>query len=275
MRTGFVSQMGMTRDAVLERAAALDFAFVEIMMDGENARGNVDDAFVDRLAAAPVDVLVHLPFGGFDVASPHEHVRAGAIREYEAYLDLIERFDAEKAVLHASSGAWRAAWPDEVARERLFASIRHLDGYAADRAVELAVENVPGGACSTNEFDELLAATEANVTLDTGHARIDDRDSDGIVAFVEDHRDRITHVHCNDVRRGSDEHLPFGAGFLDFEAILGALAGRDPAPTLSLEVYTLDWGYVETSKRRLDAVLEAIDDEDGPDGSGGADGAAG
>ena len=270
MRTGFVTQMGMTREEVLERAAALDVEFVELLMDGEDARANVDDAFVDRLAAAPVDVLVHLPWGGFDVASPHEHVRAGAIREYEAYLDLLERFDAEKAVLHASSGAWRAAWPDEGARERLFASIRHLDGYAADCGVELAVENVPGGACSTNDFDELLSATDANVTLDTGHARIDDRDDDGIVAFVKDHRDRITHVHLNDVRGPSDEHLPFGAGFLDFEAIIGALAGREPAPTLSLEVYTLDWGYLETSKRRLDAVLEAVTGE--RDGTGDSDG---
>lgn len=273
MRRGFVSQLGMDRDAVLRRAEGLGFEFVELLMDGDDARANVDDAVVDRLRGAPVDVLVHLPWSGFDIGSPHEHVREGAVREYEAYLDLIERFDAEKAVIHASSGAWRAAWPDDRARERLFASLRHLDGYAADRGVELAVENVPGGACSTEDFEELLTATDANVTLDTGHARIDGLDDDGIVAFVEDHRDRIAHVHCNDVRGASDEHLPLGAGFLDFEAILGALAGREPAPTLSIEAYTLDWGYVETSKRRLDAVLDTVaGGTDGGDGTGGADG---
>ncbi|MFB6192484.1 MAG: sugar phosphate isomerase/epimerase family protein [Haloarculaceae archaeon] len=279
MRRGFVSQLGMDRDAVLQRAEALGFEFVELLMDGDDDRAGVDEAFVDRLRGAPVDVLVHLPWSGFDIGSPHEHVREGAVREYEAYLDLIERFDAEKAVIHGSTGAWRAAWPDGIARERLFESLRHLDGYAADRGIELAVENVPGGALPTTGFDELLSATDANVTLDTGHARIDGLDDDGIVALVEDHRDRITHVHLNDVRGASDEHLPFGAGFVDFEAILGALADREPAPTLSLEVYTLDWGYVETSKRRLDAVLDAVaggtygadgaDGADGPDGRGG------
>jgi len=275
MRRGFVSQMGMDRDAVLERAETLGFEFVELLMDGEDARGNVEDAFVDRLAAAPVDVLVHLPWGGFDLGSPHEHVRAGAVREYEAYLDLLGRFDAEKAVIHGSASAWRAAWPDEIARDRLFESLRHLDGYAADRGVELAVENVPGGALPTPAFDELLAATDANLTLDTGHARIDGLDDGEIVSFVSEHRDRITHVHCNDVRGASDEHLPFGAGFVDFEAILGALAGREPAATLSLEVYTLDWEYIETSRRRLDAVLAAIGERDGTNGVAGSDGSGG
>lgn len=259
MQTGFVSQLGMDRSVVLDRAVAMGCDYVELMLEGANARNQLDAEAVDELQGAPVDLLVHLPFRGFDLGSPHEHIRSGTLREYEATLDLIEQFGAQKAVIHGESSAWAPAWPATQTRERIFDSLRQLNESARARGVELAVENIPGGALSTNEFGEFFAQTGANATFDTGHARIDGLANEDLVAFAEAHRDRITHLHLNDVRNPQDEHLPFGAGMVDFESLLTVLANRTPPPTLSLEVFTLDWEYLEMSKRRLDEVLGRID----------------
>ena len=52
----------------------------------------------------------------------------------------------------------------------------------------------------------------------------------------------------------ADEHVPFGSGTIDFHAIFDTLPD-DWDGTLSLEVFTLDYGYIETSKTYLDELL--------------------
>ncbi|MFC6726806.1 sugar phosphate isomerase/epimerase family protein, partial [Halobium palmae] len=139
-------------------------------------------------------------------------------------------------------------------RDRVVDSVLTLDAHAEERGVELCAENVPHSVFRTHEFSRLLAETNVSMTLDTGHARMDGRDAGGIASFVDDHADRISHVHLNDTRGTSDEHLPFGAGTIDFERVFEAFPD-DWDGTLSLEVFTLDYGYVGTSKERLDALL--------------------
>lgn len=256
-RTGFVTQLGMDHLKAVEAAASYDFDFVELMMDGRGARRNlvnrVDD-LAAALDAADLGLLVHLPFGGIDLGSPFEHVREGAVRETRAHLDLAADLGAEKAIVHPDSAAWSPAWDASTLREAAAASLRDLDAHADDRGVELCAENVPRSTVRTHDFPELLRETDVSMTLDTGHARMDGRDSGGIAAFVDRFGERISHFHLNDTRQPSDEHLPFGAGDIDFDVIFDALSdGWDG--TLSLEVYTHDFGYIETSKERLDALL--------------------
>ena len=247
----------MDHAAAVAFAGANGFDYVELMMDGAGDRRRLADRADEVrtwLADAGVDLLVHLPFGSVDLGTPLPNVREGSVSELAAALETAADLGAEKAVCHASTGAWRSAWDDADVREALFDSVRRLDELGRERGVEVCVENIPRGAFTTNDFPALFEATGASMTLDTGHARMDGRDSGGIASFVEDHADRISHVHLNDTRGPSDEHLPFGAGTLDFEAILGAFPA-DWAGTLSLEVYTLDFDYVATSLDRLDAVL--------------------
>ncbi|WP_254663382.1 sugar phosphate isomerase/epimerase [Haladaptatus sp. W1] len=163
-------------------------------------------------------------------------------------------FGATKGVVHASSSAWKPACDAEEIGSNVVESVNALDEFARERDFELCVENIPDGWFSVHDFDGLFAETDASMTLDTGHARMDGLDSGDIAAFVERHGDRISHFHLNDTRRAKDEHLPFGAGTLDFRAIFDALPD-DWEGTLSLEVFTLDYGYIETSKAYLDELL--------------------
>jgi sugar phosphate isomerase/epimerase len=254
-RTGFVTQTGMALDDALPRAAELEFDYVEVVLDGDHERTCIDPDAVRALADDHgLDLLVHLPFA-LDIASPFEHVRAGSRREVAAAIDTAAAFDAEKAVLHASSHAWSPAWDRETVQRHLLDAIRDLDAHASDRGVEICVENLKNRWFDIHEFPDLFDDTDASMCLDTGHAYVDGFDSGEIASFVADHPDRVSHVHVNDTRSTDrDEHLPFGSGFIDFEQVFAPLESA----TLSLEVFTLDWGHVEYSKQRLDEVLERI-----------------
>lgn len=256
-RTGFVTQLGMDREEAVSFAGDAGFDFVELMMDGDGRRDRLRERASDlRTAADSADLsfLVHLPFGGVDIGSPHEHIREGARREIAAAVDAAAEFGAEKAVLHASTNAWGPAWDESTLHRHLLSSVRGLDDHARERGVELCVENIPRGAFDTNDFPTLFEETDASMTLDTGHARMDGRDDGGIAALCREYGHRISHVHLNDTRVASDEHLPFGAGTIDFERMFDAL-GDEWAGTLSLEVFTDDYRYLRVSKDRLDELL--------------------
>lgn len=256
IRRGFVTQVGMGYEEAFERAAAFGLDFVEVMMDGAHERTHLV-AEADHVRALAdehdLDLAVHLPFA-LDIASPFEHVREGALRELLVAIETAVDCGAEKGVVHASTSAWSPAWEHDDLREHLLASIHELDAFAREHDFEVCVENLPGEFFPAQLFPRLFSETEANMTLDTGHARMNGLSSTEMATFIAEHGERISHLHLNDTRQASDEHLPFGAGTIDFERVFEPLS-ENWTGTLSLEVFTLDWAYVETSVARLDELL--------------------
>jgi sugar phosphate isomerase/epimerase len=275
---GFVTQLGMDHREAVATAADHGYDYVEVMLDGAGARNSLAprrDGLRETLAEHGVGCTVHLPFGSIDPGSPFDAVRSGALAELEAHVDLAADIGATKATLHPTTDAWAPAHDDETVGDAIVESVRHLDAYAADRGVEIVAENIPRGRFDTNRIDELLDRTDVSMCLDTGHARVDGRDDGGIAALIDEHVERITHVHCNDVRGPDDEHLPIGAGFVDFERLFRALPDGWTG-TLSAEVFTHDAAYLGHSRDRIGELLAAATDGAWTDGAGdGADGAHG
>lgn len=256
IRTGFVTQIGMPLEKSLDQAGDMDLDFVEIMMDGEKNRNALEerkDDITDLADEQGLDLVVHLPFK-LDIGSPLEHVRTGAVREIKENIETAAAIGAEKAVLHATSNAWSAAWDVEQIQGNILGSVQELHEHGEDHGVEICVENIPSTFFDIHDFPLLFEETDAMMTLDTGHARVSGMDSMDMASFIEEYRDRISHLHLNDTRHPQDEHLPFGAGNLEFDVILAPiLDGWDG--TLSLEVFTDDWAYMQTSTERLHELI--------------------
>lgn len=258
IRRGFVTQLGMEYREALAKADEYGFDFVELLMDGRLERTNLEaeaGTFRSLAAEHDLDVLVHLPFR-LDIGTPFEHVRKGSVREVKAAVETASELGAEKGVVHATSGAWLPAWEESEVQPLVLESIRTLDEFGRDHEFEICVENIPSDFFDTTDFDRVFEETDASMTLDTGHARIDGFESRAMAEFVAEHADRISHFHLNDTRVQEDEHLPFGAGTLDFERILEPLVDREWTGTLSLDVFSLDYPYFKTSLDRLDDTLE-------------------
>ncbi|MFW5978140.1 MAG: sugar phosphate isomerase/epimerase family protein [Halohasta sp.] len=236
-------------------AAELGYEFVELYMDGRSERTGLDrEAITEALAETEIGCLVHLPFVDLDLGTPRNKVREASIRELRACLDTAADLGAEKAVLHASTHATPPEWSERTTKPRILASVRELEAYATARGIELCVENLPDDVYSIRTIQEILAETDASLTVDTGHARVSGFSAADTAEFLDEHRDRVSHVHVNDAREARDEHVPVGSGTTDFGTILAPLDSGWEG-TLSVEAYTFDKDYMRLSKEKLDAWL--------------------
>ncbi|WP_128476047.1 sugar phosphate isomerase/epimerase family protein [Halorussus pelagicus] len=258
VRRGYVTQTHtgtVPWEEALGAASRIGFDFAELYMDGATERTRLDPGSVGSLAAEKgIDLLVHLPFVDLEIGSPRNPVREGSLSEQRACIETAAEMGAEKAVLHAGTSARPPEWElDEIA-PRLLDSIRILDRFAADRDVEICVENLPGVPFTVHHLDRVFAETEASATFDTGHARVDGMDPDEMADFLANRGERVSHVHVNDAREDADEHVPTGSGTTDFETALAPLR-EGWEGTVSVEVYTFDEDYLALSAEKLEEVL--------------------
>jgi len=256
VETGLVTHLERDTHEEIQFVAEEGLDYLEVTTDGDNhceaLAGGRGDELRGRLEEHDLDMLVHLPFP-LDIGSPHEAVREGAIEEHREVLRTVADLGARRAVLHPEASAL-SIWEDDEIRANIDRAVRELAAFGADRGVEVCPENLFDNHYTLENIEGLLAATDADLTLDTGHARVAGFDGAETAAFVREHRDRISHVHLNDTRGPEDEHLPFGAGDVDFAAIFDAF-GEDWTGTLSLEVLTPSFEYLRHSTRALEDLL--------------------
>lgn len=271
MRVGFVTFEPMSYEAAIDAAGRYGFDFIELQMaylaagTPDLGREYIDDHAKNIRACADAHdlaVVVHLPHR-LDIGAVPERIRAACVAETKACVGAAAGIGAEKCVIHPTASARRRVWDPDLLRDRILASIRELDKFARTRDIILCMENLSHGVFTIHEFARFFDETDCQMTLDTGHARIAGMDASAIAAFVENHRDRIGHVHVNDnkafvVEPGEpprDDHVPTGVGDLDFGKALSPLTTTWDG-TASLELHTASLDYVELAKRHFDRMLD-------------------
>lgn len=256
LQFGFVTTSGMGWRDGIELAAELDLDFVELWLDGPTAPDQLAEETEDiaaKASGAGVELLCHLPFP-LDIGSPYDNVRAASVDTLKESIRVASAAGAQKGVVHPRSVAYAGAWSDSQIRTAVFESISELHQYGAERGLEVCPENLFESRFTVDEFDRLLSETPADMTLDTGHARVSGVSGDDLLSFVDKHSGRISHVHLNESRHESDEHLPLGMGEMPFRQLLDRLRDADWAGTLSMEVMATDDDYIRMSKQKLDAM---------------------
>ncbi|MCP3953565.1 MAG: sugar phosphate isomerase/epimerase, partial [Desulfobacterales bacterium] len=89
------------------------------------------------------------------------------------------------------------------------------------------------------------------MTLDTGHAHIGARDGSRLKRFVERFAARIDHLHISDNTGAADQHLPPGAGNIDFQWVVRNLKTAGFNATVTFEIFTGNPGDLESSRERF------------------------
>jgi sugar phosphate isomerase/epimerase len=266
VRRGFAPAAGMDYDRAFEYADEYGLDFVEVYTEGEPWReGALSDAEAvrERLDRHDLGLTAHLPFP-LALGSPATHVQEGALTALDEYVEGAAARGAERAVLHLAAPSREVAnrTPAQT-RPTLLESARRATEIGREHGVEVCAENLFTGPFTIDEFDAVLDETDISMTLDTGHAAITGWTAEEVAGFIDDYGDRIAHVHVNDNRanveswRTEDEHLPVGAGTVDFETILAPVVAGEWSPTLAMEIVTWDPAYVQASVDRLDELLAA------------------
>lgn len=213
-------------EQLLGEAAAIGFEGIEL--------GNLfprDPALLAPLLREQGLALIGGWYGG-------DLLRRDAAAEIAAmtpHLDLLEACGASVVVFAETGSAVhgdrrsRLDAPPRLAGDDWRVLGARLDAVAAavaDRGLQFAYHHHLGTVVETAEdLQRLLDATGAGVglTLDTGHAAYGGIDA---VEVVKQHRGRIAHVHCKDVRSARYAEIRArGGSFLD-----GVVAGMFAAP---------------------------------------------
>lgn len=229
-------------------AAANGFTFLDLTLEGPRADlENLDQHRLGEIIRQTgLGVIGHtawyLPF-----ASPFARIRQAAVESVVETFDCFARLGAKWVNVHI------AAVPALFSREDMvrwngecFAQIvERASGYPFG----IMVEHIPDRDARVQEIRQILDVdARLHFHLDVGHAVIGSDKLEGLLRALQK---RLVHVHLSDNFCRSDDHLPLGAGRIDWKQTLRLLRQAGYDGTMTLEVFTPDRDYLLLSAQKV------------------------
>lgn len=253
-------------DTIRSRGDVADregFDFLEINVGDQTIRKSYWLDHSDEVAALleerGLGLTVHLPKIDVLIGSPRDRLSESSTAMLADYLRIAREFGASKAILHPQYSEIDHPIRKDESRCNLLEGLERLENVAADEGISLLIENgipdrSPGYEISLREFDTLFGDLSIPYAVNMSHAHITGMTSERIVEFVSNHRDRVSHIYLNDTRKPVDEHLPIGAGNIDFRMIFRRLRELGWDQTATMELKVDDAEYIRHSKRYIDSL---------------------
>jgi sugar phosphate isomerase/epimerase len=249
----------------LEDIARLGFDYLELTMDPPQAHYTMirqkKEEILRALDRRKMKLVCHLPTF-VSTADLTDSLREASLKEVLESLRLAADLNSIKVVLHPSHIGGLGIFVMDRAKRN---ALRSLDAIVetADRfGVVLCIENMFPRTHSLVNPDDFLEIFERfstlGMTLDTGHAHIGGGGPKRTLDFIERFSDRIQHVHVSDNFGKEDNHLPIGAGTINFPKIVKALKGIGYDHTITVEVFSKDRDYLKISRRKFAAMFEQV-----------------
>ena len=255
MRIGMMNDP--RRDALDEArwAAEHGFEFLDLTIEGPAAAPEQIDARAIRqvLDGAGMGVVGHtawfLPF-----ASPVERVRRAAVEEVAVSLPLFAEVGATLVNVHIARGV--SSFGRESMARLNGASFAELAERAEPYGIRIIVEHPPLPMVSIDDIRVVLQTDRRlGFHLDVGHAYVGGDKLEGLLkAFGK----QLCHVHLSDNRGHDDDHMPLGAGRIDWPRVLRLLKQRGYDGTMTLEVFAQDRDYLLQSAEKVRRWWDAI-----------------
>jgi sugar phosphate isomerase/epimerase len=247
----------------LESISELGFDYLELTMDPPQAHHSMIRAQKDDLLRAlerrNMQVICHLPtFLG--LADLTESIRAASVTEMLESLDLAAELSPLKVVLHPAYITGLGVFAFDKARQYAMQSLETIAKRADRLGLILCLENMfpkTNSLAEPDEFEGIFGQFPGiKFTLDVGHANIGGRSGKRILEFISRFPDRLQHIHASDNFGKDDNHLPLGAGTVDFARIIKSIKEIGYDETVTFEVFSKDRSYLKMSREKFQAMLE-------------------
>jgi sugar phosphate isomerase/epimerase len=242
--------------------AELKFDYLELAMDPPHGDANSirkqKRELQESLKQYELGLVCHLPTF-LSTADLTDRLRQASIDEVLASLEVAADMQPLKVVLHPSYMMGLGAFVPEVTKAHALESLEMIVEKAHDLGLCLCLENMfPRTQWLVNpeEFVAILAKfPTVNLLLDIGHAHIEDAGGNKCLRFIDKFRGRIGHLHASDHFGKEDQHLPIGAGIIDFSKIVKAIKEIGYDDTITLEVFSRDRDYLKMSKKKMEEMF--------------------
>ncbi len=249
----------------VEDIGKMGFDYVELTMDPPEANPQKILAqkkpIRDLLNRYGLAMVCHLPTFLL-TADLYESLREVSLRETHSALEAAAELGIKKAVLHPGYITGLAKFVFDRAKGYGMESIELILTKATGLGLTLCIENMfPQTQFLSNpqDFQDLFDdLPDLRLTLDIGHANLGGGRNKAS-EFIRRYGYRIGHVHANDNFGKEDNHLPVGAGTVDFEKILRELKQAHYDDTITLEVFSKDKDYLRISRDKVKKMWEGLE----------------
>ena len=246
----------------VESVAKLGFDYLEVAMDPPYGHHSVirriESDLMKALEQRKLGVVCHLPTF-ISSADLTEGLRCASLNEIFASLEAAAKLQTLKVVLHPGYISGLGRFVMDKVKENNMRSLEAIVAKAHELGLWLCLENMfPKGhwLIYPEDFVEVLDKFPSlYLTLDTGHAHMADASDRMTLEFIEKFGHRIGHIHANDNFGTEDNHLPIGAGTIDFQAVVKALRAKGYDDTMTLEVFSKDRDYVKITRQKIEVMF--------------------
>lgn len=248
----------------IEEIGELGFDYVELTMDLPEASPKKvltqKKPILSLLNRYRMGITGHLPT--FVLTSDlYDSLRQASVQENLEAIEVAAELGIQKLVLHPGYITGLGKFVLDMAKGYGLKSIETILKKANSLNMTLCVENMfPQASFLTqpHEFHDLFESfPEILLALDIGHANLG-QDRNKAIEFIHRYGHRIGHIHANDNFGKEDNHLPIGAGLIDFEKIIKALKQTPYDETLTVEVFSKDRDYLRISKEKIKKMWEIL-----------------
>jgi sugar phosphate isomerase/epimerase len=201
-------------------------------LDQGQARGLARD-----FAARGIRPRIHAPFFDLNPGALDPLIRDATRLRFEQTLALAEQLGAAVVVIHPGVDKWRYPNLEQVWCDNAAELLAPLIERAARIDCRLALENIyeesPGNLV---QLVNRLDSASFGHCFDIGHWQLFSRQPQD--RWLDALGDKLIHLHLHDNHGRADEHLPPGAGCIDFKPLLKQIARLRQAPTITLEAHS-------------------------------------
>ncbi len=254
-----------SKDVLKEIAAArkLGMDYVEIGIEGPLSTSFQLGARSAEISSAlkrnRLFALGHMAWWA-ELGAASEDVRVGWLGEVKHAIDVCESVGIRQLTVHSHARGMYARSGDFLREvmDNYVQSLKELSEYGNDRGVKIVLENAAdrGEITRFDDFKYIVSRVkEIGVHIDVGHAFINGG-MDSVEKFITSFKGRVSHFHMHDNHGAEDEHLPVGAGVIDWSVVTGLLKKIKYDRTITLEVFTQDESYVRISADKLRALMK-------------------
>lgn len=251
-----------------EEIGRLGFDYLELTMDSPQAHYKMihqkKKELLRELDSRKMLLICHLPTF-VSTADLTNSLRDASLKEVIESLNIAADLHPLKVVLHPSYIGGLGVFVMEQARQYALNSLDAIVKRADHLGLTLCIENMFPGTRSLVNPEDFVDVFERfptlKMTLDTGHANINDEGAKKSLDFIERFSSRICHIHVSDNLGKDDIHLPIGAGTIDFPKIIKALKRIGYNETITFEVFSRDRDYLRISREKFDAMFESFKGE--------------
>jgi sugar phosphate isomerase/epimerase len=234
------------------------FDFIDLTLEPPCARAeDVEAGMVKDLTGEfGLEIVGHTtPFLPF--ASPYESVRRNCVDVIVRSLDLFAELNVKTANMHLDHRRGAESEAENIANNRW--SLREAFQAAQERGIRLMMEHFGKIYSEVGNLRKILDEIPGlGFHLDVGHANLW-RSKNYADELLDAFGDRLCHVHVSDNHGGDrDEHLPLGAGNIDWAWAVGQLKRIGYDGTVTAEVFSPDRDFLLAARDKLRLLWEEI-----------------